>query len=140
MYMSQWERRKNHRSLHHEDPSIFLLRGRSFQSGSSMCQAFWCLHFKSIHFLCVLEKRQKSLQWNIFLEAKFLPPECGHRLSVFQKQHRLVFLCHFPAAFATSASERYKGLRNTAKEKGIPEATRRVVTSECVCSVLQDWV
>lgn len=98
----------------------------------------WMPTFQGNPFLCALESRQRALQWNIFLKAEFLPPEHGHKLSVFQKQHRLVFLCRFPAAFATSALERCKGLRNTAKEKGIPEATRRVVTSECVFC-LQGW-
>lgn len=55
---------------------LWLLLG---QSGSSTCQAFGGLHFQFF----VLKKKvdKKSLWWNIFLKAEFLPAECGPGLS-----------------------------------------------------------
>lgn len=95
-----------------------------------------CLYFKLIHF-CVLWKAEKE-SWSgiFFIGQNFYLQKCGHKLSVFQKQHRLVCLCHFlPLLLLLLLPWRDPKDRNAAKEKGTPEASRQVVTSKRVCSV-----
>lgn len=77
-----------------------------------------CLCIQLIH-VCVLWKADKNPWSEIFFLRQNFYLQSMDTGSVFQKQHRLVRLCHGPAALATSALERYKGWKNTAKEKGI---------------------
>lgn len=87
--------------------------------GRVICVAgIGCLRIKLI-CVCVLWKADKNPWSEIFFLRQNFYFQSMDTGSVFQKQHRLVLLCHVPAALATSALERYKGLRNTAKEKGI---------------------
>lgn len=100
-----------------------------------MSQAFGCPHFKLIHFLCALESKESCS--GIFLLRQNFYHQRLDTSSVCSRTAQACIVCHFPVASATPALEGWKGLRNTAREKGIPEAARRVVTSQRVCSALQ---
>lgn len=100
--------RGKHYSLPHRYPSKSLLCKQSFQSGSSTCQAFGCLHFKMIHF-CVLWQADKEHCSGIFFFRQSFYLQSVDTSSVCSRNSTDLY------AFAISCCFCYSCLRETQR-------------------------